>query len=118
MKSILSLSGDFKGLEIIAYVNHPSVSHDGIDGSKLDSDTVFCRISDAMHFNCNNFKIAKAHDGTQSFLWVDVKSIHADPKSISSNIDITTTYSFTFFQWTAFYAVLLWRKVKNKWGRV
>ena len=113
MKSILSLSGNFKGLEITAYVNHPSVSNDGIDCSKLDSDTIFCRISEAMYFNCNNFKIAKSHDGTKSFLWVNVKSIHADPKSINSNIDITTTYSFTLSQWIAFYTIRFWRKIKK-----
>ena len=95
MKVLASISGDFEGVELVVYLNHPSITGTHIDSSKLGEYEAVVSLTDFKNLGFDSFKVAECPSGYGDFLWVNVKSVNAVPHTIHSNIKIKVTYSLS-----------------------
>lgn len=118
MRGLVEVSGDFRGVEVTAYINHQSVVDGLFDASKVDVGTSLIYATHARHLNMSKFKMATGKADEESFLWVNVKSIIADVSSIKTNVNIKVTYSFTILDWLLFFGISAARKVRRYWSNI
>ena len=95
MKVLASISGDFEGVELVVYLNHPSITGTDIDSSKLGEYDDVVSVTDFKNLGLDSFKVAECPSGYEDFLWVNVKSVSAVPHTIHSNLKIKVTYSLS-----------------------
>ena len=114
---IFYISGDIKGIDITAYINHPAVCNGKIDLSNISPKTVFCRMDRVFNLNMTKFTIAEAKDDEDSFLWLNVESPYTDVSQVETNLPVRVTYSFNLIEWAIFITLKIFRRA-NKLIRI
>lgn len=118
MKGPIEISGDFLGVDVTAYIDHPSIVDGHVDESKIDAGACLIHITNARHLNMSKLKIATGKAGEEPFLWVNVESIRADVSTIKTNVNMKVTYSFTILDWLLFFSISTARKARRYWSNI